>query len=470
MNRIPDVLDTWFDSGSMPYAQMHYPFENKEKFDNNFPAEFIAEGVDQTRAWFYYLHVIGTAIKGGHAFKNVIVNGTALTEDGQKMSKSLKNYPDPSLIMDKYGADAMRFYLMSSPVVGAEDLSFSEKGVEEALRKNVMTLWNVYKFYELFAENDSSLMIGAELNAADYGLLDRWILARLNYLGVKMSVCLDNYDLAGATRPVTEFIDDLSTWYLRRSRDRFKSDNQQEKKDALAVLGHVLLQVSKLIAPIMPFIAEEIWQKVSGNNFNNEDKSVHLEKWPENEKLVVNSEIQDKMSGNQEILEKMNLIRKMVEVSLAERKNKGIKIRQVLQSLTIKGSSVMLAEVGNDEDAIDLIKDELNVKEIKFTKQEGDLEAEFDIIITPELQLEGLSREVIRTVNSIRKESGLSINDLAELYYSGSELDEVFDKFGKDVLRETLCVKYELGNMEQIDSKKEIMIGDNKAMIGIKTI
>lgn len=464
MTRIPDVLDTWFDSGLMPYAQMHYPFENKEKFENNFPAEFIAEGVDQTRAWFYYLHIIGTAIKDSHAFKNVIVNGIVLAEDGKKMSKKLKNYPDPSLILEKYGADALRFYLMSSPVVSAENLNFSEKGVEEALRKNVMTLWNVYKFYELFNDDAKDLKSPDDIYEISENILDKWILIRLNDLVFKITKNMDGYDLSGAARPITDFIDDLSTWYLRRSRERFKSDNQQEKDAALLTTHYVLVELSKLIAPFMPFVAEDIWQGMTGNNFQNNKKSVHLEEWPDVFIRV------DKSQENNNILEKMNMARKVVELSLSARKNANIKTRQVLILLTVKCSANIFQLLSNDSGVIDLIRDELNVKEVKFVKHDGNLDVELDTAITRELEIEGLSREIIRTVNAIRKEVGLSVNDSAQLYYSSDELNEIFDRFGKYILRETICEEYILGSIDKADMVKEIVVDGNKILIGIKIL
>jgi isoleucyl-tRNA synthetase len=231
MKRVSDVLDTWFDSGSMPYAQMHYPFENKERFENNFPAEFIAEGIDQTRCWFYYLHAISVGIKNNFAYKNVIVNGIVLAEDGKKMSKKLKNYPDPSFLFDKYGADALRYYLLTSPVMLAENLNFSEKAVGDCLRKVNMILWNIYKFYETYCHSGRSVSVAEEPLQADFefkNVLDKWIIARLNQLVSEVTDGMKKYDLPRATRPIVQFIDDFSTWYVRRSRDRFKDEGEDK--------------------------------------------------------------------------------------------------------------------------------------------------------------------------------------------------------------------------------------------------
>lgn len=464
MARIPDVLDTWFDSGSMPYAQIHYPFEKRERLESKFPAEFIAEGVDQTRAWFYYLHTIGVAIGGGCAFKNVIVNGIVLAEDGKKMSKKLKNYPDPFLVLDKYGADALRFYLMSSPVVAAESLNFSEKGVEEALRKNVMTLWNVYKFYELFNKDNQDLKLSKDTYGASENILDKWILIKLNNLIFKVTKNIDGYDLLGAARPITDFIDDLSTWYLRRSRERLKSDNQQEKNGSLLIIRHVLIELSKLIAPFMPFIAEEIWQRTTGNNFEDNERSVHLEKWPE---AFIDA---NKLQDGDVVLEKMGAVRRVVEVGLFARRNENIKIRQVLRSLTAECPADIFKLLIDDNGARNLIKDELNVKEVVLVKSGGNLEVKIDATITRELEIEGLSREIIRTVNAMRKEAGMSIGDFADLYYSSDKLNEVFDKFSKDILRETICGKYVLGGIDKAHVVNEIFFDGYKISIGIKSI
>lgn len=321
MKRIPDVLDTWFDSGSMPYAQMHYPFENKEKFEANFPAKFIAEGVDQTRCWFYYLHVLASAIRGHEAYENVIVNGIVLAEDGKKMSKRLKNYPDVNFIFNRYGADAMRFYLLSSHVMLAENLNFSENGVKDVLRNVCMTLWNVYKFYEMFATDQTS----SHSNSTN--ILDQWIIARLNELIKEATENMNGYNLPKATRPIADFINDFSTWYLRRSRDRFKGDDEADKQNALATTKFIFTELAKVMAPFTPFIAEQIWQKVTGYNFTDENKSVHLEAWPS---------FAEASDGKPTIIEEMETVRKIVELGLAERDKAGIKVRQPLTALKFK--------------------------------------------------------------------------------------------------------------------------------------
>jgi isoleucyl-tRNA synthetase len=286
--RVPDVLDTWFDSGSMPYAQVHYPFEHEQSFQEGFPAEFIAEGQDQTRAWFYYLHVIATAIMDKPAFKNVIVNGIVLAEDGKKMSKKLQNYPDPTVVLEQYGADALRYYMMNSPVVQAENLNFSEEGVREVYNKVVNTLWNVVEFYSMFSD-DATILKHNDIVSPH--VLDKWILARLAQLVQESTAGLDAYKLNDAARPIMDFVLDLSQWYVRLSRARLKGDDEEDKAYALATLEEVLLTLSKIMAPFTPFIAERVFQQVTGNK--EQGTSVHLEEWPTVNDTLVDAECTD---------------------------------------------------------------------------------------------------------------------------------------------------------------------------------
>lgn len=450
MKRIPDVIDCWFESGSMPYAQLHYPFENKEKFEENFPAQFIAEGVDQTRCWFYYLHVISGGIRNQEAFKNVIVNGIVLAEDGKKMAKRDKNYPDPMFVLEKYGADALRSYLLSSPVVQAENLNFSEKGVEESLRKNLMILWNVYKFYEMFGgdlKNDQTI---------SSNILDKWIMVKLNLLIKEVTEAMENYNLQKAMRPITEFVDELSTWYLRRSRDRFKAEDEADKQAALATTKFVLTELAKVLAPSMPFMAENLWQRLSGYEFKDGEQSVHLVKWPGAKEL----EADDKA-----VLEKMALARKIVESGLAQRDGAGIKIRQMLSSLSVKTKEAKL-----EKGYLDLIKDELNVQEIIWMEVVNDFpETSLDTAITPELKREGLKRELIRFINLLRKEAGLSIEDRINVFLDSSDNDVQFvvENFSEQIKRDTLSDSLSLGAMQNDLASKEVSLGEGKAKLFI---
>jgi isoleucyl-tRNA synthetase len=398
MKRIPEVLDCWFESGSMPYAQFHYPFENKDKFKNNFPANFIAEGVDQTRGWFYTLMVLSTALFDKPAFENVIANGIVLAEDGNKMAKRLKNYPEPDIVMEKYGADALRFYLLSSPVMLAENMNFSEDGVKEAFQKVVMLSNNVFKFYKLY-EDES-----VEASSESDNILDKWLVSKLNILIEDVSKAMDDYQLPRAVRPIQEFIDEFSTWWLRRSRDRFKSDNEDNKGWALSTFKFTLLELSKVMAPFTPFTAEFIYRECGG-----EGESVHLAKWPVAGKV------------DKKLVEDMNSVRRIVEMGLAKRAEEGIKIRQPLTSLVVYGYDL-------SDDLAMLVADEVNVKKIGFSKSE-EMKVELDTKLTEELKIEGALRELVRTINSIRKKKGLTITDKVRVYWrsDGKVVKKVFE-------------------------------------------
>ncbi|MFZ3043738.1 MAG: isoleucine--tRNA ligase [Minisyncoccia bacterium] len=384
MRRIPDVLDTWFDSGSMPYGEEHYPFENKEHFDSVFPAKFIAEGIDQTRAWFYYLHVLGGALFQKNAFQNVIVNGIVLAEDGKKMSKRLQNYPDPMDVVEKYGADALRLYLLSSPVMQAENLAFAESGVDEVAKKNIGRLTNVLAFYTLFTD-------GTAAADTSTNILDRWILARLAMLLKETTSGYEHYKLDAATRPLALFIDDLSAWYVRRSRDRFK-EGSADKKEAVATLRYVLRTLAALMAPAMPFIAEEVYQGVREET---EPESIHLCVWPEEKKGIFESIFGEK---GDDIIVKMARVRSIASAALQMRQKASVKVRQPLSSLIVVDDL--------SPEFTQIIEDEINVKSV----QKG---AEFvlDTTLTPELIKEGDEREMASAVAQARKAEGFSPAD-----------------------------------------------------------
>lgn len=383
IRRIPDVLDTWFDSGSMPYGGKHYPFENKEQFEAAFPAQFIAEGTDQTRAWFYYLHVLGGALFEKNAFQNVIVNGIVLAEDGKKMSKRLQNYPDPMEVVEKYGADALRLYLLSSPVMQAEDLAFSESGVDEIAKKNMGRLTNVLAFYALFADD-------TKRGKTSTNVLDRWILARLEALTKETTEGYEQYQLDKATRPLSLFIDDLSVWYVRRSRDRFKEEGS-DKKEALETLRHVLYSLAVLMAPATPFIAEEVFQGVREEG---DPESVHLTEWPS-----VGAEVPSNL------MEEMIRVRALASEALQLRQKAGIKVRQPLASLGIPDTL--------SQELTRILAEEINVKTIVASTH-----VELDTVITPELVKEGDDREMASAVAQARKAEGFSPRDSAEVIVS----------------------------------------------------
>lgn len=384
MERVPFVFDCWFESGSMPFAQFHYPFENQDLFEKSFPADFIAEGVDQTRGWFYNMLNLSVGLFGSAPFRNVIVNGLIMAEDGQKMSKRLKNYPDPQYIIDRYGADAVRYYMLSSPVVHAEDLSFAEKGVDEVVKKVNMRLLNVLSFYELHGEKEF-----VDEQPSD-DLLDRWILVRLAELAREMTRALDAYELDRAVKPIGIFVDDLSTWYLRRSRERFKSDDANERACVSQTMHTVLIEFSKLLAPVMPFLAEHLYENAEG-----EKESVHLEAWP-----VVGA-------PNETILAEMAEARRVVSLALEARAKAGIKVRQPLRELKVKSGKLKV-------EYFEIIKDEVNVKDVVFDDAISE-EVVIDTNITDELKREGILRDFIRAIRECRKQAGLTPSDTATL-------------------------------------------------------
>ena len=421
--RVPEVFDCWFESGSMPFAQTHYPFENLDKFNPapgffrkpvGFPAEFIGEGLDQTRGWFYSMLVLSVALFGESSYKNVIVNGIMLSEDGQKLSKRLKNYPDPNLILEKYGADALRYCLLSSPLVKAEDVRFSEAEVNETSKKILLRLENVYSFYEMYSR-DFSVPV-KNFTPVSSNILDQWILARFNELVFTVTKASDKYELDRATRPIADFADDLSTWYLRRSRDRFKSADIKDKTQAIETTRYIFEGLAKIIAPVMPFYAEELYQKVK--SFEGKE-SVHLAQWPTVEKMS---------DSEEKIIMDMVEVRKIVTLGLEARSKANIKVRQPLQKLKIKNQNVKFPE---------LIKDEINVKEVVIDGTITEL-VELDVNITPELKEEGNVREFLRAVQELRKQEKLNPSDIVSLKIKTDEKGKKFlQKFESEIKKVT---------------------------------
>jgi isoleucyl-tRNA synthetase len=418
LERIPDVFDCWFESGSMPYAQHHFMGENPEAFLKTcYPANFIAEGLDQTRGWFYSLIVLGVALFGKSPFQNVVVNGTVLAEDGRKMSKSLQNYPDPMEVAHTAGADAMRFYLLSSPVAKGEDFNFTEKEVLELQRKNIGRLHNVLAMYEMFAD-------GTKGSADSQNILDRWVLEELQKLINDSTEGYKKYELDKAVRPIETFIDDLSVWYLRRSRDRFKGEDVEGKVLALATLRYTLRTLALVMAPVMPFYAEYLWQAVKEDG---DAESVHLGKWPESKELDW-----DLISG-------MNNIRNFATFGHRLRTQKKINLKQPLKAFwvtdeleDVKG----FAQSKYWDELILILADEINVKEVIITKIEGP--CDFDWTLTPELIAEGNVRELMRAVQGRRKTEGLAPQDAIVLTVSTSDTGLVAIEANRDMLVKTV--------------------------------
>lgn len=417
LKRIPEVIDGWVESGSMPFAEYHYPFENKKEFETHSPADFIAEYIAQTRTWFYYMHAVATILFDKVSFKNVVTTGTILAEDGSKMSKSKGNYTDPMINLDQFGADALRYYLMSSVVMQAEDVRFINDEVKQIHNQVLNILWNTFKFYEIYADDN---YIGDPYSSKN--VLDEWILLRLGELNKVVTSGMDAYDTVRATRPIKDFISDFSTWYIRRSRDRFKGDNEEDKKQAIITTRYVLMELAKLLAPIVPFISESIYQKVRKTD---EPESVHLTSWPVYVRSLSLKSLFSKKSKN-DILTSMQRTRKIVSMALEARANANIKVRQPLQKLTAR-----IQNLSNQ--FLELIKDEVNVKEIVNKDIEG---VELDTTLTPELEEEGRVRDVLRMIQDLRKEKGLKPNDLMKFALPSEEAG-FFRKHADEITKAT---------------------------------
>lgn len=421
--RIDKVLDCWFESGSMPFAQFHYPFENVEKFEANFPSDFIVEYVGQVRAWFYYLHALSVGLFNKRAFTNVIVTGTLSGNDGRKMSKSYGNYTDPNDLMNKYGADAVRFLLLSSPVLNAEDFSLLDKDVADTSRKLSM-VWNMYDFFTLYADVDNWEWNGQidELQSISDNLLDRWIVSRIHQLTNDINNSMEKYDLPSTMKPILPFIDDASNWFVRRSRKRFwKSDNDQDKLMAYQTLHYVLVRLSMVMAPFTPFLAEELYRSLTGL------ESVHLIDWPSSGDVDI------------ELINNMALVRHLITEGLGQRAGAAIKVRQPLSEATIYGRQIL-----NLEAFTDILLEELNIKIVNFIEQDVD---EYKIVVNlelnDELKSEGMLRELIRFIQAARKKAQLDVDNRInlEIFTKDDQLMNVIKSFQDTIKNETLALK-----------------------------
>ncbi len=363
MRRVPEVLDCWFESGAMPYAQKHYPFENEESFGAGFPANFIAEGVDQTRGWFYTLVVLATALFDDVPFRNCIVNGHILASDGRKMSKSLKNYPDPEELLDRFGGDALRAYLIDSPVLRAEPLRFSEAGVRDVVRSVMIPLWNGCSFFTTYAEADGVTLadLADAPPPAERPELDRWVLSVLQSLIADVNEQMEGYYLYAVIRPTLAFIDDLTNWYIRRSRRRFwrtRTTDDADKLAAFATLYEVLVTFAKVLAPVLPFVTESLYQELVVNQTDSEPPSVHLTDYPEADATLIDDDLEEAMAT----------VRLVVSLGHALRKQHGLKVRQPLPSITVLTRDAAVTEAVRQH--VELIAEELNVKSVSTSVDE----------------------------------------------------------------------------------------------------
>lgn len=448
MHHIGKVLDCWFESGSMPFAQFHYPFENKEKFEASFPADFIIEAIDQTRGWFYSLTAVNVALFGKSPWKNLICTGFINAADGKKMSKKLKNYTDPMELMNKTSADSFRFLMLSSPLTNGENFALADKDVMDVARKLGM-IWNMYDFFTMYAEVDGWEFNG-DISDPLHDLtnpLDIWIVSRLHQLITEVERGLNNYNLQDATKPILPFLDDASNWYVRRSRRRFwKSEDDGDKNDAYRTLHYVLVRLSYMLAPFTPFLAEELYHNLTGDN-----ESIHLKDW------LPSGEIDNSM------LRDMNALRTAVNDGLSKRASEGIKVRQPLASVKLINTISRDTPAEVAQFLIDIAKDELNVKSVEIVTDSESESAQpsvvYDLTITPELKREGLMREIIRHVQSARKQAGLQIDDRIILSISSddSEISQAVDSFADVIKAETLAVELNSAadESEKYDAKIE---------------
>jgi len=504
MRRIPEVLDCWFESGAMPYGQVHYPFENKDWFDTHFPANFINEGLDQTRGWFYTLHILGTALLNKPAFQNCVVSGLVLATDGKKMSKSLRNYTDPAKVMEQYGADALRLFLMMSPVTKADDLRYSDEGVQGVLRDILLPLWNAYSFYVTYANLDGATPAGTVTKPSNP--LDGWILSELEAVTETVTKEFEAYEIARGIGALVTFLDLLNNWYIRRSRRRFwKGENDTDKNEAYDTLYQVLKRFATLAAPVVPFISDEIWSNLRGDA---DPLSVHLANWPTYDAGRRRTDLEAKMAG----------AKKAVGLGRALRNTHNLKNRQPLKAVYLVTRDP--AEKAILREMEDLIREELNVKEVVFQDDEealveygakanfkvlgkvlggqmkaaaarietltaaeiativdgsslhmeiagipvelnaesvlvtrkeraslkvlneGSLTVALDGEITRDLKLEGHLRDVIRAVQSARKDGGLEVSDRIRLVLGGSPVvKDVLESHGTALKQETLALE-----------------------------
>lgn len=384
--RIPEVFDCWVESGSMPFASRHYPFENRELFEQTYPAQFVSEYIAQTRAWFYTMHVLSVGIFDNFAVENTLTTGTIMASDGTKMSKSKKNFPDPMKVISTYGVDSLRLYLMSSPVMKGENINFNEKEVSDIRKRVFLIWWNVLSFFRLYSEPLKQFPKKPKVSH----VMDRWILSQTESLILEVTKCLDGYDVVRASRLIMEFVTNLSTWYLRLSRDRFRHPKTQ--LESSAVLAYVLVTLSQLAAPIVPFISDTIFANVLDN-----PESVHLSDWPTAAKKDVDTAL----------AKDMELVRTICEKAHALRKEKQLKVRQPLANLAVSTSYPKVAP-----ELIEIIVQEINVKAVSWNQQDGvDLEVALDTTLTQDLIEEGRARELVRMIQGLRKDAGLTISE-----------------------------------------------------------
>lgn len=470
MHRVPEVIDCWFDSGAMPVAQWHYPFENEEEFKASFPADFICEAIDQTRGWFYSLLAISTLVFDQPAYKNVLVTELVLDEKGEKMSKHKGNVVDPWLILNKYGADALRWYIftVSPPWV---PLRFSPDAVNDALKKFLLTLWNTVSFFSIYAEIDQfnpndNFVPFSELE----DLSDRWLISRLNSLIIKVKEEMEKFNATAAARAIQSFvIDDLSNWYIRLNRERFwKSEKDKDKWSAYTTTFHVLKELSKLLAPFIPFTSEKIYQEIVRNTDKNNPESVHLCDYPKETPSLIDKSLE----------ENMDIVREIVASGRMLRNQANIKIRQPLSKIWIKVDPKIEKDI---EKFKKYIQQELNIENVVIGKpeesekilihKEDNLEIGLDTNITEDLLNKGILRELEHKIQMLRKEAKLDYTDRIKLYYKGSNrIKEIIEENKLEFAEEILATEITEGYIPENTYQKSIKVYDEEVLIGLEKI
>ena len=455
MERIAEVIDCWVESASMPFAEFHYPFENTDVFKKRFPGQYIAEYIAQTRAWFYYMHVMSTLLFDSISFENCVTTGTILNEKGEKLSKSKMNYTDPWTIIGEYGVDALRYYLMTSVVMSADNLFFNDREVREVYNKVINMLWNVLEYHATYKNEEW----GESPLHPSPNILDRWILSKTHTLIREVTKNMDAYDTVRAGRPIRAFIDELSTWYLRRSRERFKSDDGEDRLYARETLRQVLHLLSRVIAPFMPFMAEMMYRHTVRAGTLPEVRSVHLDVWPEANEPLIDAPLESSMSD----------ARSVVEMIHALRSEAGIKVRQPL--------SEAVCSHNLSEDFLALIADEVNVKTVRvvsdcapangwIVKEDGQGRVMLCTILTDELRAEGMVREMIRAINAFRKEKSLTVNDHVALilWANDEDMNSLIRTHEEQLKKQTLTRELRI---ESLNYSETIMVNGKKISIAL---
>ncbi|MBI2329185.1 MAG: class I tRNA ligase family protein, partial [Chloroflexi bacterium] len=474
MRRVPEVIDCWFDSGAMPIAQYHYPFENESLLeDGRFPADYICEAVDQTRGWFYSLHAIATLLFNQPSFRNVICLGHILDAKGEKMSKAKRNVVEPWAVINKYGADALRWYFFTSAPPG-NVRRFDEKVVAELTRRFLLTLWNVYSFFVTYANIDKFVPDSQPVSAAP-SELDRWIISELNQLIADVDAALDGYNPTEAGRKIESFVDELSNWYVRRSRRRFwKSENDADKLSAYNTLYECLVTLTKLLAPFTPFLADELYQNLVGSVVPQAPESVHLADFP----------VADEKKIDKQLGDNIRLAMKIASLGRAARSQAGIKVRQPLATGFVKVAS------GQERSSFNRVKpqilEELNIKELQIIDDidqldkanttacsEGSYAVAAITIISPELLAEGVAREVVHRLQTMRRAAGFNITDHVDTYYQGDDyIREVMkNKTLADYIKqETLSQQLVEWAPEQGVFTESYQLGGHEILLGVKRL